>query len=197
MAPPSCVLFGVMAEGPIWLVGMMGAGKSAVGPRLARRLGRSFHDTDVEIERAAGASISEIFASEGEPAFRDRERRVIEDSLGGNPVVALGGGAIAQPGIADRLARAGAIVYLKAASRTLLDRLGDCSGRPLLSEIAPEARSAKIEALLAERELAYSSAAIEVSTDGRTIDAVVEEICLRLDSADEERESAVETREHA
>jgi shikimate kinase len=117
--------------------------------------------------------------------------------LGGNPVVALGGGAIAHPGIADRLARAGAVVYLKAAPKTLLDRLGDCSGRPLLSEIAPKARSAKLEALLAEREPAYSSAAIEVRTDGRTIDAVVEEICLRLDSADEERERAVETREHA
>jgi shikimate kinase len=72
-----------MVEAPIWLVGMMGAGKSAVGPRQARRLGRSFHDTDMEIERAAGASISKIFASEGEPvclrlasADEERERAV-------------------------------------------------------------------------------------------------------------------------
>jgi shikimate kinase len=186
-----------MAEGPIWLVGMMGAGKSAVGPRLARRLGRRFHDTDVEIERAAGASIAEIFASEGEPAFRDRERRAIEDLLGANPVVALGGGAISQPGAAERLARAGTVVYLKAAPEILLDRLGDCSSRPLLREVAPEARLAKLEALLAERETAYASAAIGVSTEGRTIEAVVEEICLRLSAADEERESAVETRGHA
>jgi shikimate kinase len=186
-----------MAKGPIWLVGMMGAGKSAVGPRLARRLGQRFSDTDAEIERAAGTSISEIFASEDETAFRDREQRAIEARLGSQQVVALGGGAIAQPGTGDRLARAGTVVYLKAAPKTLLDRLGDCSGRPLLSEIAPEARLAKLEALLAERETAYASATISVDTDGRTIESVVEEICQRLDSADEERESAVEPPEHA
>jgi len=175
-----------MAKGPIWLVGMMGAGKSAVGPRLARRLGRRFRDNDAEIEREAGASISEIFASEGEAAFRDRERRAIEDLLGSHQVVALGGGAIAQPGAADRLARAGTVVYLKAAPKTLLERLGDCSSRPLLSEVAPEERLAKLEVLLAERERAYASAAIGVDTDGQAIDAVVEEICLRLDATDEE-----------
>ena len=197
MAPPCRVLFGVMAKGPIWLVGMMGAGKSAVGPCLASRLGRRFSDTDAEIERAAGTSISEIFASEEEAAFRDRERRAIEDLLGGNQIVALGGGAIAQPGIGDRLAKAGTVVYLKAAPKTLLDRLGDCSGRPLLSKIAPEARLAKLEALLAAREAAYASAAIRIDTDGRTIESVVEEICRRLDSADEERESAIESQERA
>jgi shikimate kinase len=176
---------------------MMGAGKSAVGPSLAHRLGRCFYDTDVEIERAAGATIPEIFASEGESAFRDRERSAIEAVLGSHQVVALGGGAITQPGAADRLARAGTLVYLKAAPETLLDRLGDCAGRPLLSEIAPEARLAELRALLAQREPAYSSAAIGVSTDGRTIEAVVEEICLRLSAADERRASAIDTREHA
>lgn len=187
----------MMAEGPIWLVGMMGAGKSAVGPSLAHRLGRCFHDTDAEIARAAGASIPEIFASEGESAFRDRERRAIEAVLGSNHVVALGGGAIAQPGVADQLARAGTVVYLKAAPETLLGRLGDCAGRPLLSEIAPEARLMELGALLAQRESAYASAEIGVSTDDRTIEAVVEEICQRLSGADEQRDSAIETKEHA
>jgi shikimate kinase len=117
--------------------------------------------------------------------------------LGSNHVVALGGGAIAQPGVADQLARAGTVVYLKAAPETLLGRLGDCAGRPLLSEIAPEARLMELGALLAQRESAYASAEIGVSTDDRTIEAVVEEICQRLSGADEQRDSAIETKEHA
>jgi len=91
-------MFETMGRCPIWLVGMMGAGKSAVGPLLASSLGRRFVDTDVEIERSAGMAVSQIFSVEGERAFRDRERQLIEDLSGGGDVVALGGGAIAQPG---------------------------------------------------------------------------------------------------
>ncbi len=97
MAPPCRVMFEAMGDRPIWLVGMMGAGKSAVGPLLARSLARRFVDSDVEIERSAGMAVSEIFSAEGEPAFRDRERQLIQDLSGGSDVVALGGGAIAQP----------------------------------------------------------------------------------------------------
>ena len=181
-----------MGQRPIWLVGMMGAGKSAVGPLLAQSLGRRFSDSDAEIERSAGMSVSEIFASEGERGFRDRERRVVEDLSGGADVVALGGGTIAQPGAATLLGRAGTVVYLKASASTLLGRLGDCSERPLLRGLTREERLAKLESLLAERASAYETAAIEVDTEGRTLEAVVGEILLRLDSAESGHERGVE-----
>ncbi|RIL05855.1 MAG: shikimate kinase, partial [Proteobacteria bacterium] len=88
------------AHGTIWLVGLMGAGKSAVGEALAAALGLRFEDTDAAIERRARRSVAQIFAERGEPAFRALERAAIE-RLAGRPVVAaLGGGAIAQPGAA-------------------------------------------------------------------------------------------------
>jgi shikimate kinase len=185
-------MFDRMGQRPIWLVGMMGAGKSAVGPLLARSLDRRFVDSDLEIERAAGMAVSEIFAIEGERAFRDRERRVVENLSRGADVVALGGGAIAQPGAAALLERAGTVVYLKASARSLLDRLGDCSDRPLLHGLTPEERLAKLETLLAERRSAYETAVIAVDTEGRTLEAVVEEILQRLDLASPGCESGVE-----
>ena len=181
-----------MRQRPIWLVGMMGAGKSAVGPLLAQSLGRRFIDSDAEIERSAGMSVSEIFSIEGERAFRERERQVVEELSGGTDVVALGGGTIAQPGAATLLERAGTVVYLKASASTLLSRLGDGSDRPLLHGLTPAVRLARLESLLAERASAYETAAIEVDTEGRTLEAVVEEIRQRLDSAGSGRERAVE-----
>lgn len=169
-----------MERRPIWLVGMMGAGKSAVGPLLANSLSRHFVDADQEIERQTGMTVAEIFATQGEQAFRERERELIESLVASGDVVALGGGAIAQPAAAARLARAGTVVYLKASPRVLLDRLGDCSGRPLLSDLRPERRLARLEALLRERAGAYESAAIEVDTEGRTVEAVIDEILHRL-----------------
>jgi shikimate kinase len=172
-----------MEQRPIWLVGMMGAGKSAIGPLLARALDRRFVDSDLEIERAAGMAVSEIFAREGERAFRERERQLVERLSRGADVVALGGGAIAQPGAASLLERTGTVVYLKASARSLLDRLGDCLDRPLLRDLTREARLAKVESLLAERGSAYATAAVEVDTEGRKLEAVVEEILQRLDPA--------------
>src|SRR5690606_21135862 len=139
-----------MADGTIWLVGAMGAGKSAVGPRLAARLGLPFVDADAEIERAAGASIAAIFEREGEASFRARERAAIEAQAGRAAVVALGGGAIAQPGAAERLAATGTVVWLRARPETLAARVGDGAGRPLLASLAPDERRARIAALLAE-----------------------------------------------
>ena len=100
-----------------------GAGKSTVGPALARRLCRRFIDTDAEIVRQAGRSIAEIFEGDGEPAFRDRER----------------------------LARSETVVYLRARPQTLLTRLGDCRKRPLLRAASPAERLARLRALLEER----------------------------------------------
>jgi shikimate kinase len=192
LAPPCRVMFGTMGRGPIWLVGMMGAGKSAVGPLLARSLARLFVDTDVEIERSAGMSVSEIFSSEGERTFRDRERQLIEGLSGGSDVVALGGGAIAQPGAAAFLGRTGSVVYLKASPSSLLGRLGDCSERPLLHGLAPEGRLARLETLLAERASAYETAVIAVDTERRTVEAVAEEILRRLAAKRPGHESDVE-----
>ena len=175
---------------------MMGAGKSAVGLRLAGFLGRRFVDTDLEIERSAGMTVSEIFSAEGERAFRDRERQLIEDLSGGGDVVALGGGAISQPGADALLGRTGAVVYLKASPSTLLSRLGDCSDRPLLHGFAPAGRLARLETLLAERVSAYETAAITVDTESRTVEAVVEEILRRLDPARSGHESDVEKGVH-
>lgn len=190
---PSCrVMFETMGQRPIWLVGMMGAGKSSVGPLLARSLMRRFVDTDAEIERLAGMAISEIFSAEGELAFRERERQLIEDLSRGSDVVALGGGAIAQPGAAALLGRTGTVVYLKASANLLLDRLGDGSERPLLHGLAPEGRLARLEALLTERASAYETASIAVDTERRTVEAVAEEIVQRLGSAGSGHESDIE-----
>ena len=181
-----------MQRGPIWLVGMMGAGKSAVGALLATALGRPFVDTDLEIEREAGSSVAEIFESEGERSFRARERAAIDALCARDAVVALGGGAIAEAGVAELLARAGIVVYLSATPHTLLARVGDAETRPLLANLAPTARLAKLEALLALRAPAYESAAIAVATDGRAPEAVAAEIRRRLESVERANGSARE-----
>lgn len=167
--------------GSIFLVGMMGAGKSTVGPRLAARLGRPFVDTDHAVEERAGRPVAEIFAEEGEAAFRRLEREAIEAAAGERAVVALGGGAMAQPGAPDWLARHGTVVWLKTDAATLLARIGDASSRPLLAGLAPEAQRERLETLMAEREAAYAQAGLHVDA---TADAaqVVDDIVAALAS---------------
>jgi 3-dehydroquinate synthase len=164
----------------VWLVGMMGAGKSTVGRGLARRLGRRFVDTDLEVERSAGASVAEIFAREGEPAFRRREREAIEHVDGG-AVVALGGGAIQQPGAREHLAGTGTVVYLRARPETLLARVGDPDSRPLLAGLAPERRLERLRELLAERRAAYESASIVLDTDAIPAAEVIEALAQKIE----------------
>jgi shikimate kinase len=174
------ILARVTGKRTVWLVGMMGAGKSTVGPALARRLGRRFVDSDAEVERAAGRTISEIFAAEGEAAFRRRERTTIEALQGQEAVVSLGGGAVSQEGLCERLAEDGRLVYLRASIELLLERLGDCRKRPLLAGLDPAARRARLEALLDERRAAYQSAEIVVDTGRGPVDDVVEAVMARL-----------------
>lgn len=171
-----------MAKGDtVWLVGMMGAGKSAAGSALARLLGVGFVDTDAQLEREGGREISEIFAEEGEEGFRARERAAI-DALAGKPlVVALGGGAIAQPGMRERLAATGTIVYLRARPETLLERIGDAADRPLLAGLDRPRRVARVRALLAQREPLYSSAQVVIDTDGRSARDVASAVVRELD----------------
>lgn len=163
-------------DGAIWLVGMMGAGKSTVGPVLARALGRPFCDTDDAVCQRAGRSVREIFEQDGEPAFRSLERDVIETAGADGAVVALGGGALGQPGMAERLAERGTLVYLRARPDTLVERVGSPDARPLLAGLDREARRARLEALLVERESSYARAGLIVDVDERDERGVVQEI---------------------
>jgi shikimate kinase len=159
---------------------MMGAGKSQVGALVAERLRRDFVDTDAMIERAAGIPIAELFTREGEAAFRKREREAIENVAGGALVVALGGGAIAQPGAWERLAGSGTIVYLRARPETLLGRIRHAADRPLLHGLFGEDRLRRIGELLAERSPSYERASIVVDTDALSPSEVADAILGRL-----------------
>lgn len=174
------ILGRVIAKQTIWLVGMMGVGKSTVGRALAQQLSLPFIDSDLEIERGAGRSVSEIFAGEGEANFRRLEAEVIRE-IGGRPqVVALGGGAPAQPGMVEHLQQHGTMVYLRAGLDTLLDRIGDAWNRPMLRDLAPEARGERLKTLQGEREPSYSRAQVRIDTDADSTAVVVEKIVDEL-----------------
>jgi shikimate kinase len=170
-------------DGTLWLVGMMGAGKSAVGAVLAARLGRPLVDLDRAIERAAGRSIAEIFAAEGEAGFRKREREALEAVAGRSAVVALGGGAAAQPGVVERLLETGALVYLRARPETLAARVGADEARPLLAGLDAPDRLAKLRRLLGERERFYLRAPVVVDTDALDEAGAAAEVLRRLEAA--------------
>ncbi len=159
------------ADVNLYLVGFMGTGKTTVGRAAAHRLGFAFMDSDHEIERKQGRSIPDIFARDGEAAFRGMEREFIE---GGHPgertVVACGGGLVVQPGMAALLAERGVTVCLHASVETILERTGRQGDRPLLNVPDPAER---VRALLAEREPIYRSAGTLVLTDARPTRDVV------------------------
>ena len=170
----------VPVSGTVWLVGMMGAGKSTVGPALARCMGRRFVDLDEEVERHARAAIVDIFEREGEAGFRGRERRAIERWSGAEVVMALGGGAIAQPGVATRLQETGVVVYLRAQIDTLQQRLGRGATRPLLRDLSAVERRARLEALQAEREPAYERAGVTVDVDHGSVECIARRALVAL-----------------
>jgi shikimate kinase len=157
------------------LVGMMGAGKSSVGRRLAARLGVPFRDADSEIELAAGCSIPEIFDRYGEPAFREGERKVIARLLGEQPhVLATGGGAFIDPETRTNLKQRAVTVWIKAPVDVLMARVQRRDNRPLLRTADPRAT---LEKLLADRAPVYSEADVTIeSEDGPhacTVDRVL------------------------
>ena len=160
---------------------MMGSGKSAVGRALAERLSLAFVDTDTRVEENAGRTVVEIFARDGEPAFRRLEAEAIESQAGRPAVVALGGGAMAQPGAPKRLRASGRVVWLRARPETLAQRVGDAGERPLLAGLDAAARVERLEQLLAEREIHYGQAHAAVDTDGLDVDGVCEAVMAALD----------------
>ncbi len=149
----------------IVLIGLMGAGKSCIGRRLATLLGLKFVDADTEVERAADCTIEEIFERHGEAAFRDGERRVIERLLGqAVQVLATGGGSFMNPKTRAAIQDQAISVWLRADLDLLLKRTGRRNNRPLLKRGDPRAI---LKGLMAERYPVYSEADIVVdSVDG-------------------------------
>lgn len=167
----------------IVLVGLMGAGKSCIGRRLAQRLGLPFADADIEIERAAGCSISDIFALYGEAAFRDGERRVIARLLGGpRQVVALGGGAFMDAETRALLRERAVSVWLRADLDLLVRRTAGRSHRPLLNQGDPRAT---LERLMAQRYPVYGEADIIVDTRDEPPEKTTERVLDALARAGE------------
>jgi shikimate kinase len=151
-----------LGQRPIVLVGLMGAGKTSVGRRLAEKLGIPFVDADHEIEAAAGKSIKEIFADHGEPYFREGERRVIQRLIGnGAQVLATGGGAYMNDETRQRIQEKGISVWLRAALPILMKRVMKRQDRPLLQSEDPEA---VMRGLIDKRYPVYALADITVES---------------------------------
>lgn len=159
---------------PLVLVGLMGAGKSTVGRRLARRLGLRFVDSDEEIERACGRSIAEIFERYGEPSFREGERRVIARLIEGPPrVIATGGGAFIDPTTRGLILERCTAIWLDADVETLAQRVSRRDTRPLLRDCEP----GPVLADLAERRNPiYAQAHLHIRTEAVPQERLVDEI---------------------
>ena len=163
------------------LVGPPGAGKTTVGTLLAARLGVGFADTDDLVESAAGRSISDIFTSDGEPAFRALEREAVAEALASHTgVLALGGGAVLAEETRAAL-RGHPVVLLTVGLAAGVRRTGLSTARPLLAGVNPRATFA---ALLAERLPIYRAVAVhEVATDERTAEEVADAVHAALAAA--------------
>jgi len=168
----------------IVMVGMMGAGKTAVGRALASRLGVAFIDSDAEIELAANASIAEIFQRDGEAFFRAKETQVIERLLGGESgILSTGGGAFMQPANRQMISAQGVSVWLDAPLSLLWQRVRHKDTRPLLRTPDPHATLAEMFEL---RVPVYALADLRVPVLARysiedTVDAVIELLQTRPD----------------
>lgn len=162
----------------IVLVGLMGAGKSCVGRRLATVLGLPFCDADKEIEEAAGCSIPELFSRYGEAAFRDGERRVIHRLLEGpKHVLATGGGAFMDERTRAEIRENGISVWLRADLDLLVRRTQRRGNRPLLNVADP---AAKLAELIAQRYPVYAQADVTVDSDDSPPEVTVERVISAL-----------------
>jgi 3-dehydroquinate synthase len=173
----------------IFLVGLMGAGKTTIGRLLARRLDMTFIDSDHEIEARTGATIPWIFEIEGEASFRRREADVIRELTAGSGIVlATGGGAVLDPASRALLAERGTVVYLRASVSSILQRTAHDKNRPLLQTADPRK---KLEDLTAQREPLYREIADMVIDTGRpNVQSMVQTILDQLAAIDAGRERA-------
>ena len=170
---PEAALVSALGGRSLVLVGMMGAGKSSVGRKLAMRLGLPFVDADTEIETAAGMTISEIFQERGEPEFRSGEARVIARLLDNGPqVLATGGGAYMNPETRRLISEKGLSVWLKADFDVLMRRIKRRSDRPLLQRPDPEAT---LQGLMDERYPVYARAEVTIESRDVSHEVIVDE----------------------
>ena len=174
----------------LYLVGMMGSGKSTAGRHLAELLGYRFLDADQSIEQVAGRTIPAIFASDGEAGFRDLEAAVLNQIASWHSlVVATGGGVVTRPENWGQM-RQGVVIWLDAPDELLLERLSaDPTPRPLLQADDPARRLA---ALMAERRPLYAQADLHILQDGRSPEQVAVQILEALPGILKERSSAPE-----
>ena len=183
MSGPQSNSLGLALTRPVVLIGLMGAGKSSVGRRLANALNVSFADSDTEVELAAGRSVPEIFQDLGEPAFRDGERRVIARLLAEVPgVLATGGGSFINEDTRALIMKNGISVWIDADLDTLWARVKSRPGRPLLETADPKATLAQ---LLQDRSPVYAMAELTVRSEpDQPHDAVVNRILAALMPSD-------------
>lgn len=161
----------------IYLIGLMGAGKTTVGRQLAKRLGRTFYDSDHEIEARTGVKIPTIFEIEGEEGFRRREAQTIEELVAERGVVlATGGGVVLNPQNRENLKRTGWVVYLNVPPRLLYERTRHDRSRPLLRVADP---LAKLEELHAVRDPLYRETAHLVVDGSRLVASGIVQHLLR------------------
>lgn len=174
-----------LLDRPIVLVGMMGAGKSTVGRRLARRLGLPFVDSDVAIEEASGSKTAELFERFGEHDFRDGERRLVARLVEGDVrVIATGGGAFNDPRTRQLLNDRAITVWLDAPVDVLAERTARRNNRPLLHKGNP---AEILSRLMEERQSYYAEAKIHVHSTGsgahgNVVDAIVDALSKYLAS---------------
>jgi shikimate kinase len=179
---PEAAITGALGKRPVVLVGMMGAGKTTIGRRLAARLGLPFVDADIEIEAAHRMSIPEIFETYGEPYFRDGEARVIARLLdGGAAVVATGGGAFMRAETRQRIRDKAISLWLKADADVIMRRVKRRADRPLLQTADP---AGTVTRLLTEREPVYQDADLTIASrdvpHDRIVDECIEALHARL-----------------
>lgn len=159
----------------LWLIGMMGAGKTTVGRLIAGELGVEFIDTDEEVANRVGCSVAQLWGDLGESAFRDMEKMAVARVAGLEAVVATGGGAPIEVENRTKMASSGTVVWLRASPKEMAARAGEGLGRPLLQD-TPSTETA-LQRLLDQRSQSYEAAAdLIIETDGHDPEEVAREV---------------------
>ena len=168
----------LLNQRPVVLVGLMGAGKSTIGKKMASMLELPFFDLDTEIENVSRMSVTELFASYGEPEFRDLERRVMQRLLeGGSMILATGGGAYMNEQTRENIASAGISVWLNAELDVLMERVLRRHDRPLLKNDDPRAVMQK---LMTERYPVYATADLSIMSRDEKREVIAQEVITLL-----------------